>query len=204
MGLREQKAERTRTAILDAALGLFEEQGFDQTTMEQVAARAEVGVATVYRYFPAKDHVLLDPVVRNLTALATRVAARPSNEPLEEALGAALLEYLDEYDREAERWLRLRDVLDGAPGPRARLWDVLAQERRLLEEAIAARTGAADDLGVVLTAHTTMMIVELALDLRRSPVSPLSSVSAAGQILDILASGHVVLPRFAAQPEGRR
>lgn len=206
MGLREQKAQRTRAAILDAALDLFGEQGFEQTTMDQVAARAEVGVATLYRYFPTKDHVLLDPVLRSRGVLAAKVAARPPEEPIEESLGGALLEYLEEYDRAAERWLRLRDLLDAAPSPRARLWDVLAQERTLLEEAIAGRTGAApDDLGVVISAHTTMMVLELAVDLRRSPVRPVPSAVAARDIVDVLASGHIVLPRFpeAAMPEPR-
>lgn len=205
MGLREQKAQRTRAAILEAALDLFGEHGFEQTTMDQIAACAEVGVATVYRYFATKEQVLLDPVVQSRGALAAKVAARPFEESIEESLGRALLEYLDEYDRDAERWLRLRDLLDRAPGPRARLWDVLAQERMLLEEAIAARTGAAaDDLRVVISAHTTMMVLELAVDLRRSPARPVTSVDAARDILDVLASGRIVLPRLPAGPAGDR
>ena len=200
MGFREQKAQRTRAAILDVALDLFSANGFEPTTMEQIAATSEVGIATLYRYFPTKDAILLDPVLRIHGVIAESVAARPPEEPIAEALGHALHEYLAEYDREAERWSRLRDVLDKAPGPRAGLWDVLATERALLEEAIAARTDAArDELWVGIAAHTTMMIAEMSLDLRRSPVHPVPAADAARDIIRLLAADGAVLPRL---PEG--
>lgn len=199
MGLREQKAQRTRSAILDAAFDLFADLGFDQTTMEQIATTSEVGIATVYRYFPTKDSILLEPLMRTRGVLATKLADRPIDEPIAEALGHALHEYLAEFDREAEKWLRLRDLLDRAPGPRAGLWDVLAQERTLLEEAIAARTAASpDELWVGIAAHTTMMIAEMSLDLRRSPVHPVTSADAARDIIRLLAADGAVLPRLPA------
>ena len=199
MGLREQKAQRTRAVILDAALDLFTEVGFDTTTMEQIAAKSEVGIATLYRYFPTKDAILLDPVLGTRGLLAAKLAARPAGEPIAEALGHALHEYLAQYDHDAVRWLRLRDLLDRAPSPRARLWDILAQERTLLEEAIATRTaGLSDQLWVGLAAHTTMMIAEMSLDLCRSSVHPVTSADASRDIITMLAADSVVLPRLPA------
>jgi AcrR family transcriptional regulator len=57
--LRERKKRETRKRILEAAAALFAEEGFAATTMEAVAARAEVGVGTLYNYFGAKDRLLL-------------------------------------------------------------------------------------------------------------------------------------------------
>jgi len=57
--LRERKKRENRKRILDAAAALFSEQGFAATTMEEVAARAEVGVGTLYNYFGSKDRLLL-------------------------------------------------------------------------------------------------------------------------------------------------
>ncbi len=52
------KGEQTRAAILDAALGLFEEAGYDATTMRAVAERAGVSVGNAYYYFDSKEHLI--------------------------------------------------------------------------------------------------------------------------------------------------
>ncbi len=54
VGLREKQKERRQRDILDAATRLIEAQGWENTSMEEVAAEAEVGVATVYNYFGSK------------------------------------------------------------------------------------------------------------------------------------------------------
>ena len=53
------KSDRTRTAIVDAALALFTEQGFDVTTVRQIAARAGVSVGNAYYYFDSKEQLVL-------------------------------------------------------------------------------------------------------------------------------------------------
>ncbi|MCA9589758.1 MAG: TetR family transcriptional regulator [Myxococcales bacterium] len=55
----DKKSERTRAAILRAALGLFRRKGFDRTTMRDVARAAEVAVGAAYYYFPSKDALVL-------------------------------------------------------------------------------------------------------------------------------------------------
>jgi len=52
--LRERKKLRTRRALAAAALGLFTRNGFDATTLEDLAAEAEVSRSTFFRFFPAK------------------------------------------------------------------------------------------------------------------------------------------------------
>jgi AcrR family transcriptional regulator len=58
-GLRERKKERTRRSIRVEAFRLFREQGYNETTIEQIAAAAEVSPSTFFRYFPTKEQLVL-------------------------------------------------------------------------------------------------------------------------------------------------
>src|ERR1035438_9725222 len=75
-GLRERKKARTRASLREHALRLFREQGYQATTVEQIAAAAEVSPSTFFRYFPTKEDVVLqdDLDVRMLEALERQPA----------------------------------------------------------------------------------------------------------------------------------
>lgn len=55
---RERKKERTRQTIVDAALALFQKQGFETTTMEQIAEEADIAKGTLYNHFPSKEAII--------------------------------------------------------------------------------------------------------------------------------------------------
>src|SRR5258707_15463969 len=90
-GLRERHMDRTRAAIVDAALALFQEQGFTETTVDAIAERADVGRRTFFRYFPAKESVLFHDIDGQIQAMLDALAARPEEEPPFQALLAVLL-----------------------------------------------------------------------------------------------------------------
>lgn len=57
--LRERRKQRTRAALIDAAIGLFSTKGYDDTTLEEVADHAGLHVQTLYRHFPSKPELAI-------------------------------------------------------------------------------------------------------------------------------------------------
>ncbi|KRV46993.1 TetR family transcriptional regulator [Wenjunlia vitaminophila] len=139
-GLRERKKTRTRLAIRREAYRLFQEQGFEATTVEQVCAAAEVSLSTFFRYFPSKEDVVLTAEYDVLIKDALR--ARPPDEPVIESVRtvtrALFGAYLERYDTEARVRTRLfREV----PALRFRMAQCLEESLAMLREIMAERTG---------------------------------------------------------------
>jgi AcrR family transcriptional regulator len=80
MGLRERKKLRTRRAIAGAALRLFAERGYDETTISDITAAAEVSPRTFFSYFPSKDDVVFAEMDERLADVRARLTERPGGE----------------------------------------------------------------------------------------------------------------------------
>ncbi|MDT5149452.1 MAG: hypothetical protein QOI01_1185 [Mycobacterium sp.] len=84
LGLRERKKLRTRAVLIDAAMELCLRQGYEQTTVEQIAASADVSPRTFSRYFPTKDAVFLTLIEDYAQEVAIELEKVPSEVgPLE-------------------------------------------------------------------------------------------------------------------------
>lgn len=189
------KVARTRAQIVEVALDLFLERGYDATTMEQIAERAEIGNSTLYRYFPSKDLLILDPFAR-LLDFGRLLDARPADEPLGAALGAVLRGSFREDGMDPDRFSALRRVVDHAPIPRARLWDFAAQATRDLERALAARLQRpADDILVAMTARLFFSISEIVGESWWSDRSTRTWEQAVDAALEDLAAVDLVIPQ---------
>ncbi|EIV92894.1 transcriptional regulator [Frankia sp. QA3] len=90
--LRERKKRRTRQSIIDVAHALFHANGYDTTTVEAIAAGAEVSVRTFFRYFANKEEVALAPLDEMGELTLTALRRRPADEPPLTALRAAVLD----------------------------------------------------------------------------------------------------------------
>lgn len=88
-GRREANKAATRTAILEAARRLFVDQGFERTSVREIAAEAAITERTFYRYFEGKEGLLLEEVVSSMERLGDAIRARPPDEgSLAAVLGA--------------------------------------------------------------------------------------------------------------------
>ncbi|MGW0903040.1 TetR/AcrR family transcriptional regulator [Streptomyces sp. NPDC002853] len=92
MSLRERKKLAAWRAISEAALRLFEEQGFEATTIEQIAAAANVSRATFFNYFASKEAVVFDQDPEARDRWRTLLEARSPGEPLWDSLAAIMIE----------------------------------------------------------------------------------------------------------------
>ncbi|MCU1454699.1 MAG: transcriptional regulator, TetR family [Acidimicrobiales bacterium] len=88
--LRQRHTERTRDAIVAAAFDLFAAKGFAETTIDEIAERADIAPRTFFRYFPAKEAVLFHNTDDQVEAVAARLRARPADESPYESLLAVL------------------------------------------------------------------------------------------------------------------
>jgi AcrR family transcriptional regulator len=87
--LRERKRERTRAAIVDAAMRLFETRGYDGTTVADIAAAAEIGTRTFFGYFASKEELLFPGADSRVRAALDAIAARgPHDRPSDVLLRA--------------------------------------------------------------------------------------------------------------------
>lgn len=88
--LRQLKRDRTRAAIIDTATRLFIERGFEATTVADIAAAAEVGQRTLFRYFATKDELLFPDSAARIQAALDAIAARRSSDSPADVLVRAL------------------------------------------------------------------------------------------------------------------
>jgi AcrR family transcriptional regulator len=157
-GLRERKKARTRAAIREHALRLFREQGYDATTVEQIAEAAEVSPSTFFRYFPTKEDVVLQDDM-DLFFMEVFRSQPASLSPLA-ALRAALRAAFGGLG--ADDLAQLRETMELAvtvPAVRARMLEEFARTSQVIAQAVADRSGkAASDFAVQMLAGAVVGI----------------------------------------------
>jgi TetR/AcrR family transcriptional regulator, regulator of mycofactocin system len=141
-GLRERRKEGTRRALEDAALRLFARDGFDDTTVDAIAAEVGVSARTFFRYFATKDEVLYGRREERQAVLQDALHAAADVAPLA-ALHLALVAIAPTYDRDQallqERAVSRSAVLRGRQAEVSVSWEL----------AMAAALAAHDDADVV-------------------------------------------------------
>ena len=138
-GLRERKKRETREALTRAALELFVERGYDETTLAEIAAAAGVSTRTIFAYFPSKEDILFSTLQAMRDALAAALADRPAGT---DALTALREFILSSAHEKTELDHRLGQVIAADPTLSSHKRARIAELQEVLAAAIA------DDLGV--------------------------------------------------------
>ena len=158
-GLRERKKARTRASLREHALRLFREQGYQATTVEQIAAAAEVSPSTFFRYFPTKEDLVLQDDMD--TRLMAAFEQQPPGLGPIAAVRAAVRQMLDSYTGADLEIIRESTRLSmTVPEIRARALDEFARAIGAMTETVGKRAGRpTDDLAVRTVAGAIMGVV---------------------------------------------
>ncbi len=157
-GLRERKKARTRASIREHALRLFREQTYQGTTVEQIAAAAEVSPSTFFRYFPTKEDIVLQDDMD--TRMIEALERQPADLGPLSAVRAATREVFSSYTQADLDLLGETTALTmTVPEVRARAMDEFARTISVVGEALAKRAGLADDLAVRTTAGAIIGVI---------------------------------------------
>ena len=158
-GLRERKKARTRASIREHALRLFREQGYQATTVEQIAAAAEVSPSTFFRYFPTKEDVILQD------DLDVRMIEAFERQPLElspiAAMRAAVRQAVGSYTEADMALIRETTAMTmTVPEVRARAIDEFARTIHIIAVAVAKRAGRpTDDMAARVMAGAVIGVI---------------------------------------------
>jgi AcrR family transcriptional regulator len=178
-GRRERKKLRTRDALRQAAVRLFEERGFEQTTVEDITEAADVAPRTFFLHFATKEDVLLGQPDERLSHIQRALAEQPATDDPLDVLRRALRQVPAHI---GERNLRLLgDRLGGLlPGPRAGRTEYFLQVERAIAEHVGRMTGRdpRTDLypGLVAAVALAAMRVAIMTWLQAGGTRPLESV----------------------------
>ncbi|WP_232027046.1 TetR family transcriptional regulator [Streptomyces lincolnensis] len=144
-GLRERMRATVRAEVVEVAHRLFTEQGFDKTTVDQIAAEVGLSRASLFRYFGTKEDIVLGRLEESGRQIAEALAARPDDERPWEALRRAFDVLTRMNEAAPEQVLSYLRMLQETPSLRARHHEKQLGWQELLVPEVAARLGADPD-----------------------------------------------------------
>jgi AcrR family transcriptional regulator len=141
-GLRARKLEKTRNEIIRVALTLFLRKGFDATSVEEIAAAAEVAPRTFYRYFPTKEHVIFVDQEAEDEALRRELKTRAPGESDFDVLARALRAAHAVTRSELGEASRVHELVQRTPALQVRSMQLALRWEELIVAGLLASQGS--------------------------------------------------------------
>jgi AcrR family transcriptional regulator len=201
-GLRERKKQRTREAIVEAALRLFDERGFEATTIADIAEAADIAPRTFFGYFPSKDDVVFADFQETFDGLSARLDDRLAEETAIDAIRAWIEERLGEADALDERERCRKRLISESEALAAHNRTLMGHVEELLAGHIARDLGdQPDDVRPRMIASAVIGALS-ALDVKgadgsESPPTPEEALVIVDEALTFLRAGLEALRRPA-------
>jgi AcrR family transcriptional regulator len=205
IGLRERKKQRTRESIVDAALRLFQERGFDQTTIADIAEAADIAPRTFFGYFPSKEDVVFADFPVIVDGLETRLVERSAEETAIDAIRAWIGTLIDEQGVVDERERCRKRLIGESEALAAHQRALMGRVDELLAVHIARDLGdRADDVRPRMIASAVIGALR-ALDVKDghesgAPPTREESLAMVDEALTFLRGGMEALRGSTARP----
>jgi AcrR family transcriptional regulator len=145
--IRERTRRLAQTELTSVAQDLFVAQGYDGTTVDQIAAAAGMSKRTFFRYFPSKDDLVIGKYDLFADRMAEALDERPTDEPIWESLRRVFditLDYVqDDYQRARNE--AMDEIVRSTPQLYARYLEKMQRVQQLLIGRVAGRLNVGDD-----------------------------------------------------------
>jgi TetR/AcrR family transcriptional regulator, regulator of mycofactocin system len=160
-----RKRITSRAELEQAAFGLFTANGFEQTTVDQIAAAAGIGRRTFFRYFPSKNDVPWGAFEDELERMRVRLKACPAQIPLMDAIRLALIDFNRVEPAQVPLHRRRMELILRVPALLAHSTLRFAAWRQVIAEFAAERTGCrSDELAPQAIAHAILGVAVAAYE----------------------------------------
>ncbi|MFC9663983.1 TetR family transcriptional regulator [Nocardia sp. NPDC127606] len=191
--LRERTRAAMRDEVSEVAFRLFAEQGFDKTTVEQIAAEAGLSRTTFFRYFGTKEELVLGKMSEFGPRIAAALADRPADERSWEALRRSFDVITEPAVAEPQPFLNLMRLLDDACALMTRQWEKTQGWHSLLVPEISHRLGCDPQSTGDLRAHALVGSAISCLDAATDAWTAAGGAAPLSELLD-QAMGVLVEP----------
>jgi AcrR family transcriptional regulator len=162
-GHRDRKRAETHARIQNAAMALFFEQGFEATTLDQIAARASVSRRSLFHYFASKEEIVFSTKAGLGQLIADAVTVRPVDEPLLTMAENALTDMAANFQGPEPR--ALARLIHDTPALRSGDHAKYEGLERVLAQSLAQRSGRSlQDAEVQVVATTAIGILRHAIE----------------------------------------
>lgn len=184
-GLRERKKQKTRETIVRVALELFAENGFQQTTIAQIADAADVSPRTISTYFPVKEEIVFNLNGDMKERLAVSIRERPAGQNTMEALRSWILNERKFWEANEEQLNCQRLVIDRDDALIAYERASIAEFQVLLVEGLAVDLDMKPtDLAPRIAASAAVAVFDMLSDEERGNARAVAPVEEQMKVLD--------------------
>lgn len=191
-GLRERKKMRTRQAIATAALRLFAERGYEETTIADIAAAADVSPRTFFSYFPSKEDVIFAEIDDRLAEVAERLRRTPGESPME-TIRRSIVAVLEAIAAEHRDYgpVQVALILE-RPALRARALQRMTDAQDAIEALLRELCPGISEIDAVAAAGIAVGGMQAVVaHCRREGYDPLSMRTALDRAVDLVEHGLV-------------